>query len=152
MADARYEDGSTGPLYLTAVTAEDALVISALLQDAVLTAADLHYDRRRRRFTALVNRLRREDRTPAPERVRSLFSVMDVLAVQSQGIAPGDTDQVLSVLSVAWEPGEEGAGQLTLILAGDGAIRLGAEALELHLEDVSRPYVAPSRKLPDHGA
>lgn len=152
MADARYEDGAAGPLHLIAVTAGDAVVMSALLQDAVLTGADLHYDRRRRRFTALVNRLRREERTGTPERVRSLFSVMDALAVQSQGIAPGEADQVLSLLSLAWQPGEEGAGRLTLILAGDGAIRIEAEALELHLEDVSRPYAAPSRKLPDHGA
>jgi hypothetical protein len=40
---------------------------------------------------------------------------------------------------------------LTLTLAGDGAIALEVEALELRLEDVSRPYLAPSRRAPDHG-
>jgi hypothetical protein len=35
-------------------------------------------------------------------------------------------------------------------LAGDGAIRLSVEAIELMLKDVTRPYVAPSKKAPSH--
>jgi hypothetical protein len=37
-----------------------------------------------------------------------------------------------------------------LTLAGDGAIRLSVEALDVTLKDVTRPYVAPSGKLPGH--
>jgi hypothetical protein len=35
-------------------------------------------------------------------------------------------------------------------LAGDGAIALDVEALEATLEGVTRPYVAPSRRAPEH--
>jgi hypothetical protein len=38
-----------------------------------------------------------------------------------------------------------------LTLAGDGAIRLEVEALEVALKDVTRPYRAPSGKAPSHG-
>ena len=51
----------------------------------------------------------------------------------------------------SFEPGEDGTGRVVLTLAGDGAIRLSVEALELHLRDVTRPYSAPSGKAPDHG-
>ena len=158
MADARFEDGEEGPLKLLALGEADLNVVSALLQDAVLPASELRYERRARRFVALVNRLRHEDLPAArrsgrpPERVQSLLVIRDVLEVSSQGISPGNADQILSLLSLFWAPGEEGSGLLTLILAGDGAIRLKLEALELQLEDVTRPYIAPSRKVPDHGA
>jgi len=37
-----------------------------------------------------------------------------------------------------------------LTLAGDGMIAVEVEALEVLLRDVTRPYVAPSGKLPGH--
>ena len=44
------------------------------------------------------------------------------------------------------------SGDVLLTLAGDGVIRLTVEALDVTLKDVTRPYVAPSRKLPEHPA
>jgi hypothetical protein len=41
-------------------------------------------------------------------------------------------------------------GRLTLVLAGDGAVALDVETLEVTLRDVTRPYVAVSGKAPDH--
>ncbi|MFL9503587.1 DUF2948 family protein [Rhodopseudomonas palustris] len=158
MADARYEDGDEGPLRLLAQGAEDLPVVSALVQDAVLPAVEMRYDARRRRFVALVNRFRWEDREAAAregrpfERVRSLLTVEDVTAVRTQGIDRRDADLVLSILSLDWLPGEDGTGRLTLVLAGDGAVALEVETLELRLDDVTKPYIAPSRHAPDHGA
>ncbi|PTE15729.1 DUF2948 family protein [Pseudogemmobacter blasticus] len=158
MADARYEDGDEGPLRLLAQGAEDLPVVSALVQDAVLPAVEMRYDARRRRFVALVNRFRWEDREAAVregrpfERVRSLLTVEDVTAVRTQGIDRRDADLVLSILSLDWQPGEDGTGRLTLVLAGDGAVALEVETLELRLDDVTKPYIAPSRHAPDHGA
>ena len=158
MADARYEDGDEGPLRLLAQGAEDLPVVSALVQDAVLPAVEMRYDARRRRFVALVNRFRWEDREAAAregrpfERVRSLLTVEDVTAVRTQGIDRRDADLVLSILSLDWQPGEDGTGRLTLVLAGDGAVALEVETLELRLDDVTKPYIAPSRHAPDHGA
>ncbi len=157
MADARFEDGGERPLHLMAQEAEDLPVLAALVQDAVLTGAEMTWDRRRRRFAALVNRFRWEDQTAAEaqgrayERVRSLLTVEGVTAVRSQGISRGDGDQVLSLLDLVWTPGPAGAGVLTLVLAGDGAVALSVEALDLALADVSRPYRAVSGRRPDHG-
>ncbi len=76
--------------------------------------------------------------------------IEDVLAARRQGVDPRDQEVILSLLSVAFAPGEDGAGVVTLTFAGDGAVALEVEALELRLEDVSRPYLAPSRRAPDH--
>ena len=55
MTDARFEDGEERPLRLLAREAADLAVMSALLQDAVLTGADLRYSRARRQFSMLLN-------------------------------------------------------------------------------------------------
>jgi hypothetical protein len=41
-------------------------------------------------------------------------------------------------------------GRLTLTFAGDGALALEVEAINLALRDVTRPYQAPSGKTPSH--
>jgi hypothetical protein len=156
MADARFEDGEDGPLRLIARAGADVVVLSSLLQDAVFPIAEMRFDRKARRFALLVNRFRWEDRDAAAvarrpfERVRSLLVIEDVLHVRTSGIDRGDQDVILSLLSVSFVPGEDGTGVLTLTLAGDGAIAIDVEALEIRLEDVTRPYIAPSRKEPLH--
>jgi hypothetical protein len=156
MTDARFEEGGEAPLRLVAQDADDLKVISTLAQDAVLPVTDLKFDAKRRRFALLLNRFRWEDRTEAEamgrayERVRSVLVVEDVLKVQSFGFDRTDKDLVLSLLSLDFTAGEDGAGRLTLTLAGDGAIALDVEALEVRLDDVTRPYRAPSGKVPKH--
>ena len=149
--DARFRDADDRPLRLWATDAEDLQVVAALCQDAVLTAADLRWFRDERRFAMLVNRFRWEDRRDA-ERVRAVLDIGDVRRVAGQGVAPGDGDTVLSLLSLAWEPGEDGAGRLILTFAGDGAVMVEADCLDLRLADVTRPYHAPSGKRPFHDA
>jgi len=158
MADARFEDGGDVPLRLVAQEPGDIPVLSALLQDAVVPAPEMRLDAKARRFAVLLNRFRWEDRTAAEvaqrpyERVRSLLVIEGVLSVKSTGIDRRTADLVLSVLSLEFAPSVEGAGVLTLILAGGGAVALEVEALDLRLEDVTRPYAAPSGKVPEHGA
>ena len=155
--DARFEEGGERPLNLGALDAEDLSVLSALVQDAVFPVAEMRWQPARRRFGLLVNRFRWEDvdaagraATPGGAGAARCWSIENVLAVASKGIDRSDGDTVLSVLSVAFEPGEAPGGHVVLTLAGDGAIRAEVEALEVSLRDVTRPYVAPSRKVPRH--
>jgi len=147
--DARFEDGGEKALRLKALEAEDLPVIASLVQDAVFPGTEMTWDRRGRRFALLLNRFRWEDRR-APERVQSVLTIEDAVKVASQGVERGDADMVLSLLTLDWEAGEDGTGALVLTLAGDGAIRVEVEALEVTLTDVTRPYVAPSGKVPEH--
>jgi hypothetical protein len=120
MTDARFEDGADRPLHLAAQEAGDLPVISALVQDAVFPVSELRWARRRRRLMILLNRFRWEDRAAAEargrpyERVRSMLVVGDVTRVAVQGVDPADHDVVLSLLSLTWEEGADGAGRLLL--------------------------------------
>ncbi|SLN55749.1 hypothetical protein PEL8287_02981 [Roseovarius litorisediminis] len=151
--DATFEDGREAPLNLGAFDPEDLQVISSLLQDAIFPITEMTWRSGQRCFALLLNRFRWEDPgrgRHAPERVQSLLVIDNVLGVASQGIDRQDREMILSLLAVTFEPGEEGAGHVLLTLAGDGAIRLEIEALEVTLKDVTRPYIAPSGKIPDH--
>ena len=156
MADARFEDGAEAPLHLVARDAEDLAVLSALVQDAVFPVAEMRWQKGRRRLVVLLNRFRWEDRDEAAragrgyERVQALLVIDEALAARTQGVDPQDRDTVLSLLDVVFEPGPDGTGRVVLVLAGDGAIALDVEALEVTLKDVTRPYLAPSGKEPVH--
>ncbi len=156
MTDARFEDGDDAPLRLIARDPEDLPVMSALVQDAVFPVTEMRFDGPSRRFALLLNRFRWEDRARAErqgrsfERVRSLLVIGDVLSVASSGIDRSDPDLVLSLLALEFAPGDDGTGTLTLWLAGDGAVRIVVECLDLALRDVTRPYLSPAGRAPDH--
>jgi hypothetical protein len=150
--DARFEDADEAPLALRALDAGDLKVLSAVLQDAVFPVTDMTWDARRRRFAVLLNRFRWEqgERRGVPERVRTLLVIEDTTKVASQGVSRDDPDLVLSLMALDWTAGEDGTGRITLILAGDGAVAVDVEALEVTLKDVTQPYTAPSGKAPSH--
>lgn len=151
--DAKFEDGREAPLNLGAMEAEDLQIISSLAQDAVFPITEMTWQPVKRRFGLLLNRFRWEDQgreRHGPERVQSLLVVDNVLRVASQGIDRSDKDTILSILAITFESGADGAGHVLLTLAGDGALRLEVEAIEVTLKDVTRPYRAPSGKVPHH--
>jgi hypothetical protein len=135
---------------------DDLKVISALVQDAIFPITELTWKAGDHRLAFLFNRLRREDENASGsgkqpvERVQSVLVVEHVSAVSSQGIDRSDKECVLSVLSVDFEAVADADGFVTVTLAGDGAIRARVEALEVSLRDVTRPYIAPSGKIPSH--
>ena len=149
--DARFEDGAERPLRLRAESPEDLAVLSALVQDSVAQTSEIAWAKRQRRFSLLLNRFRWED-VPAAERQRRPFErvqavlvVDDVLRARTNGVDPSDRDLVLELLALVFEPGEDGAGALRLILAGDGEIALDVECLDVALTDVTRPYEARAK-------
>lgn len=152
-ADARFEDAREAALNLGALDIDDLQVISGLAQDAIFPITEMKWQKRPRRFVLLLNRFRWEEggaARPVAERVQSLLVIENVLGLASQGVDRSDNDLILSLLTITFEPGDDGAGQVLLTLAGDGAIRAEVEALDVTLRDVTRPYVAPSGKVPQH--
>jgi hypothetical protein len=148
--DARFEDAAARPLRLRAETVEDLAVIAAVLQDAVGKLADVAWMPRRRRFALVLNRFRWEEerRGAGGERVRCGLNIDNVMAVKGLGVDPGAAERIISLLEIAFEPGEDGAGRLRLLLAGGGEIALEVEALELSLQDLSQPWQTGS--VPSH--
>ena len=138
-------------LRLMAEDEADLKVISAAVQDAVLKAENIKFDRKRRRFTLEVNRFQWED---APKRgpktrVRTLLAFDGVLGVKTRAVTKADPDLVMSLLSVSFAPdAEPPGGQVSILFAGDGELLLSVEALDVTLLDSA--YEWATRHTPDH--
>ena len=156
--DAGFNDALDRPLNLGAQDTEDLQVISSLTQDAVLTVDDLKWNRAERQVVTLLKRFRWEDVELAkqqgrdPERVQSLLVIQNATGLASQGIDRKQLDIVLSLMSLEFSGAEDGVGDLILTFSGDGALKVQIDGLDVVLRDVTRPYVAPSKQVPNHNA
>ncbi|MCR9196022.1 MAG: DUF2948 family protein [Hyphomonas sp.] len=139
-------------LRLIAEDATDLEIISSAVQDAVLKAENIKFDRKRRRMTLEINRFQWEDANNkrGPQgRVRSILGFDTVLNVKTRAVSKADPDMVYSVLSIAFDPAEEPpGGKISILFAGDGELALDVEAIDVTLLDSS--YEWATRHRPDH--
>ena len=147
-----------GPLRLRAEDADDLAVISAVVQDALVSVKDLTYDHRERRFMLVANRFRWESK-PANadengidgaaifERTWCALSFALVETILYRGFRRRDDERILSLLAI--RPGEE-AGTIDLEFAGGAGVRLGVSAIEAHVTDIGEAW--PTVWQPDHSS
>ncbi|RIJ20433.1 DUF2948 family protein [Henriciella barbarensis] len=142
------------PLRLIAEDSEDLKIISAAVQDCVIKAENIRFERSQRRFALEVNRFRWEDAAKkgkrAPKtRVRSLLAIDGVLSVKTRGVTRSDPDMVYSLLAVEFEPDQDPPGGIVrLHFAGDGEVELAVEVLDVTLLDSD--YEWTTRHTPQH--
>lgn len=152
------------PLRLRAIDDEDLAVLAACLQDALVPAQDMRYLADESRFVLVANRFCWE-RLPATglgaaagaadagpfERVHCGLTIEHVRRVQTRGFADegaGDNEKLYEVLTILSEAGAGGGAVLTLVFAGEAAVRLEVERIEVIAGDVGEPW--PTLWRPDH--
>ena len=145
------------PLKLVALDEEDLGVIAAHLQDAVMRLDGIVFLPEEKRFALVLNRFDwvqflagGKSDAGANVRRRTALRFEHVSAVQQQHIAQQAAGTVLSLLTIAFQPTEAPAGQITLIFAGGAAIRLMVDCIEAELRDLGGAWSAANR--PDHDA
>lgn len=125
------------PLRLFALDVEDLAVLSANLQDALIPVAEIAYLPKERRF-ALAGR--RFDWVKAAaggcERCAAGLHFDYVRGVALSGFAQAETERVLNLLAINFEPGEAPGGTVTLAFSGAVAIRLDVECIEAQMRDL----------------
>ena len=141
-----------GPLRLRAEDQEDLAVISACLQDALVSVADLAYDPAAHNFVLIANRFRWECRSSVEgggggefERILCGLSFEGVESVAYRGFRRTEHDRILALLAIG--PDETGTA-IDLAFAGGVTIRLNATEIRCRLRDVGEPW--PTNWQPDH--
>lgn len=143
------------PLRLRAEDAEDLAVISAMVQDALISVRDLTYDRAARRFTLVANRFRWEG-GPLPgasngaapagfERTLCALTIDAVERVSYRGFRRRDDERILSLLAI--RPGDR-PGTLDLEFSGGAALRLAVATINIYATDIGEAW--PTAWQPDH--
>ena len=131
-------------LKLRAEDAEDVLVISAYLQDALVPVRDLAYIPEERTFLLIANRFRWENGVrPAPgeaglERTLCGITFSEVTAVSYSGFRRSENGRILSLLAIRAEN-----GKVHLEFSGGAAIRLEVACILCHAKDVGEPWPTP---------
>ena len=128
-------------LRLTALDTEDLAIISAQMQDAVLLAGDMSYDRKRKQFVLLANRFAWDD-PDTPQRRRTGLHFDRVLAVRTLHMSHLEKDEVLSLLSVTFAELDAPSGEVLLSFAEGATIRLTVECLECRMSDLGPAWAA----------
>ena len=137
---------SDKPLRLIAFDAEDLQVVSAHLQDALVRVGDMAWLPEQDRFVLGLSRFdwMAADGGPCERAVASL-QFDRVRTVRQNGVPQREPNAVLSLLTVAFEPGDAPAGHVLLTFSGGAALRLDVECLEAHLRDLGPRWTAKSR-------
>lgn len=136
-------------LALIALDDADLAVVSAHLQDAVLKIEDMAYLPREKRFAALVNRFDwasvvAGDENSQPRRRQSALRFERVLGAQVSGIDLGAKREVLCLLAIQFAASgpDDPQGEVTLVFAGGGAVKLKVECVEAELKDLGPVWAA----------
>jgi hypothetical protein len=142
-------------LKLIALDAEDLDVVSAHLQDAVISVGEMTYLKGERRFAAIANRFDwtdalagRSGRKKSFTRRRTGLRFENVLGAQLSGINLSDKRQMLNVLAIRFEATTAPEGTITIACAGGAAIRLHVECVEAEMKDLGAAWSTKSK--PEH--
>ncbi|HEX5454510.1 MAG TPA: DUF2948 family protein [Stellaceae bacterium] len=142
-------------LRLRAVDAEDLAVISACLQDALVSVRDIAYDLAARSFVLVANRLRWENcggmTGPAGfERTLCGLEFDEIDRVAYRGFRRSEEDRILSLLAIQPAPPMPGspAVEIEFEFAAGATLRIAATTISCRARDFGEPW--PTRWLPDH--
>lgn len=140
-------------LKLAALDAEDLEVLSAHLQDAVLTVGDIRYLPKERKAIFVVNRFvwdkAADKRSGEHERRRAALAVTQVSAMKASRIRQDAKGAVLELLAVTFEEGDAPAGRIKLEFAGGGTVLLEVDCIEAQLADLGAAWSTPNRPAHD---
>lgn len=137
---------------------EDVVVLSSLLQDALVPMAELAWLPAERCFVFVASRFIWEEcldvTLPAGEAGIECYSRQNfgvtlegVTAVKSRGIDIDDKSRILELLAIA-ATAESGAATIELVFAGGAGIRVECERIAVHGQDVGEPW--PTLHRPRH--
>jgi hypothetical protein len=131
-------------LKLIALDPEDLRVLSCHLQDAVIRVGDMAFLKHEMRFAAIANRFDWERAAKAEaaeyQRRRAGLRFERVKSAQVQGFDLRQGEQVLALLAITFEAGEDPSGVVMLHFAGGAAVRLDVECIEAELRDLGAAW------------
>ena len=126
-------------LKLIAKTEEDIKVVSAHLQDSILSVVDIANLKKNKIFLMQLNRFMWEDVEKGVfrknKRIRTVLKFENVLKVFSKNINQKKKDNFLDFLAIETIKMPDNNYEMKITFAGDSIIRIIAEVIEVTLDD-----------------
>lgn len=124
---------------LVALDDDDLAVISAHVQDAAVVAGDILWRQAEKRLVIAMRRLDCEDLIAGdcvPRRLISALRFDRVLSCRARAIDMAASDLPLTLLGIEFYRGKKPGGEVMLLFASGGVLRLEVECLECELADL----------------
>ncbi len=141
-------------LKLIARTNEDLRIISAHLQDSIVSTADIASLKKNKIFLMQLNRFMWEDVEKGVfrknKRIRTILKFDNVIEVNSKNIRQTNKDNFLDFLAIECNQLLDNNYEMKLIFSGDSVIRVIAEVIEVALDDQGEPW--DTKNKPKHKA
>ena len=123
---------------------EDLKVISAHVQDSIVTVGDIVFLKQNRTFIMIVNRFMWEDVEKGVfrqnKRIRCAVKFEEVLKVKSQNINQNNKKRPLECLAIKQNLTSDGFYQISIFFAGNSVITLVVESIEISLKDLGKSW------------
>ena len=136
-------------LKLIAKTTDDLKVISAHLQDSIVSTNDIANLKKNRIFLMQLNRFMWEDVEKGVfrknKRIRTILKFENVLKVSSKNIKLNDNEIFLDFLAIETKQMPDKTHEINLIFSGNSMVKVIAEVLEVSLDDQGEPWNTKSK-------
>jgi Protein of unknown function (DUF2948) len=130
-------------LKLVALDRDDLEVVSAHLQDAMISISDVHWRPAEQRLVIGLARFDWESSLADQrqfQRRRTALRFDRVNSVKCRNVDCADKQVILNLLAVEFDENDAPAGVVTLICSGGAALRLEVECLECELVDLGEVW------------
>ena len=131
-------------LKLIARTEEDLRIISAHLQDSIVSIENIASLKKNRIFLMQLNRFMWEDVEKGVfrknKRIRTILKFDNIIEVNSKNINQKSKDKFLDFLAIECNQMPNENYEMKLIFSGDSVIKVVAEVIEVALDDQGEPW------------
>jgi len=131
-------------LKLIAKTDEDLRILSAHLQDSIVSTKNIANLKKNKIFLIQLNRFMWEDVEKGlfrkNKRIRTIVKFDNVIEVNSKNIDRSKIDNFLDFLAIESKQMPDKNYEMKIIFSGDSVIRIIAELIEVTLDDQGEPW------------
>ncbi len=131
---------------------EDLRVISAYLQDSIVTVKDIVFLKQNRTFVMIVNRFMWEDTekidSKKNKRIRCAVKFEEVTKVESININQKNKNKPMECLAMECSTSNDQTYKTMIFFAGNGIITVISETIEVLLQDLGEPW--STKHIPSH--
>jgi len=131
-------------LKLTGKNKDDLRVISAYLQDSIVSIKNIIFLKKNRTFLMIVNRFMWEDVEKGVfrknKRITCAIKFEEVTHVKSQKINQQKKNKILEFLAIECEKNYDETYKISIFFSGGGLITIISEVIDVILDDIGKPW------------
>lgn len=132
---------------------QDMKVISSLLQDSLVSNADIYFERTQKTFAFIANRFCWERVSSKNSdfsyyRVLSGVNIQNVISVKQKNLIQKKNNETTLFYNLLTIEYDSVSNEITLIFSQGISVKLNISKLNLFIRDLNEPY--PTKQIPEH--